>query len=93
VRSFGRLFSAFGTPADSLLSLASVADIATGKLRQQLASEDVLVIVAADVRIYRNIRYASCGRRGHAVKPMHKGREYRQLCRCRNRRCSAGSEG
>lgn len=39
MRSIGKLFTAFGTLADSLLSLASVVDVATAKLRIQLASE------------------------------------------------------
>lgn len=39
MRSITRLFSAFGTLADSLLSLASVVDTATAKLRLQLAEQ------------------------------------------------------
>lgn len=39
MRSITRLFGAFGTLADSLLSLASVVDAATAKLRLQLAGE------------------------------------------------------
>jgi hypothetical protein len=44
MRSITRLLSAFGTLADSVLALAGVVDIATGKLRQQLAVEAVEVI-------------------------------------------------
>jgi hypothetical protein len=44
MRSISRLLGAFGTLADSLLSLASVVEVATGKLRQQLAAEEVHVI-------------------------------------------------
>lgn len=36
MRSLARLFSAFLTVADSLLSLASLLDDATARLRQQL---------------------------------------------------------
>lgn len=39
MRSIGKLFTAFATLADSVLSLASVVDAATAKLRQQLALE------------------------------------------------------
>jgi hypothetical protein len=44
MRSITRLFAALGTLADSLLALAGVVDIATGKLRQQLAVETVEVL-------------------------------------------------
>jgi hypothetical protein len=44
MRSITRLFGAFGTLADSVLAVAGVIDIATGKLRQQLAVEAVEVI-------------------------------------------------
>lgn len=37
MRSLTRLFSAFGTLADSLLALTGVLDGATNQLRQQLA--------------------------------------------------------
>jgi len=37
MRSISRLFSAFGTLADSVLSLASVIDGASDRLRHQLA--------------------------------------------------------
>lgn len=37
MRSIARLFSAFSTLADSVLSLASVLDAGTARLRQQLA--------------------------------------------------------
>jgi hypothetical protein len=47
-------------------------------------------LVAADVRIYRALRCADCGHRGHVVKAFHRQREYRLLCRCRS--CGAGSE-
>ena len=47
-------------------------------------------VVAADVRIYRVLRCADCGRRGHVVKAFHRRDEYRLLCRCRS--CGAGSE-
>lgn len=40
-------------------------------------------LVSADVRIYRNLRCAECGHRGHKIQPMHRGREYRLLCSCR----------
>jgi hypothetical protein len=36
MRSIARLFAAFGTLADSVLSLAGVIDAAAGRLRQQL---------------------------------------------------------
>jgi hypothetical protein len=39
MRSISRLFGAFGTLADSLLSLSAVVNTATDKLRLQLASE------------------------------------------------------
>ena len=39
MRSITRLFGAFGTLADSLLSLASIIDAATSKLRLQIAAE------------------------------------------------------
>lgn len=39
MRSITRLFGAFGTLADSILSLAGVVDVAAGRLRQQLAQE------------------------------------------------------
>jgi hypothetical protein len=39
MRSITRLFSAFGTLADSILSLASLIDTASAKLRLQLANE------------------------------------------------------
>ena len=39
MRSITRLFGAFGTLADSLLSLSGVIDAATAKLRLQLATE------------------------------------------------------
>ncbi|HTU23105.1 MAG TPA: hypothetical protein VMG10_34030 [Gemmataceae bacterium] len=39
MRSISRLFSAFGTLADSVLSLASVIDGATARLRLQIAAE------------------------------------------------------
>ncbi len=44
MRSISRLFGAVGTLADSLLALASVLDVATGKLRQQLVLDGVEVI-------------------------------------------------
>jgi hypothetical protein len=44
MRSITRLFSALGTLADSLLALAGVVNIATDKLRHQLAIEAVEVI-------------------------------------------------
>jgi hypothetical protein len=44
MRSISRLFSAFGTLADSLLALAGVVNIATDKLRQQLAVEAIEVL-------------------------------------------------
>jgi hypothetical protein len=43
MRSISRLFTAFSTLADSLLALAGVVDLATGKLRQQLADETRLL--------------------------------------------------
>ena len=46
--------------------------------------------VQADVRIYRGMRCGFCRGRGHAVKPMHRGREYRLLCACR--KCGSGME-
>lgn len=39
MRSIARLFGAFGTLADSVLSLASVLDVATARLRLTLAAE------------------------------------------------------
>jgi hypothetical protein len=39
MRSIGKLFSAFSTLADSLLSLAAVIDNATAKVRQQIDQE------------------------------------------------------
>jgi hypothetical protein len=39
MRSITRLFSAFGTLADSVLALASVIDTAAAKIRLQLGSE------------------------------------------------------
>src|SRR5262249_53269590 len=39
MRSITRLFSAFGTLADSILTLANVVDTATAKLRLQIANE------------------------------------------------------
>lgn len=42
MKSIARLFSAFGTLADSLLALAGVIDVATGRIRMQLAHEDTL---------------------------------------------------
>jgi hypothetical protein len=48
------------------------------------------VLIAADVRSYRRLACPSCGHRGHTVKPMHRGRVYRLLCRCR--KCGAGME-
>ena len=39
MRSIGKLFSAFSTLADSLLSLAAVIDNATAKVRQQIDRE------------------------------------------------------
>lgn len=39
MRSIGKLFSAFGTLADSVLALAGVMDTATARLRMQLAQE------------------------------------------------------
>jgi hypothetical protein len=39
MRSIIRLFGAFGTLADCILALASVINVATDKLRLQLASE------------------------------------------------------
>jgi len=44
MRSTTKLFSAFATLADSLLALAGVVDVATGKLRQQLALDALEVI-------------------------------------------------
>lgn len=37
MRSITRLFGALGALADSILALSAVVDVATGKLRQQLA--------------------------------------------------------
>jgi hypothetical protein len=39
------LFSAFGTLADSILSLAPVVDTATGRLRQQIALDSELPVL------------------------------------------------
>jgi hypothetical protein len=39
MRPIGKLFGAFGTLVDSLLSLASVVDVATTRLRLQLADD------------------------------------------------------
>ena len=47
-------------------------------------------IVAADLRIYRNARCASCGHRGSKVQPYHRREEYRLLCTCR--RCGTETE-
>ncbi len=44
MRSITRLFTAVGALAESLLALASVLDVATGKLRQQLVLDGVEVI-------------------------------------------------
>lgn len=41
MRSMGKLFGAFGTLVDSLLSLASVVDVTTARLWLQLADESV----------------------------------------------------
>ena len=50
MRSISRLFGAFGTLADSLLSLASVVNTATDKLRVQLANEtDIPALPHAEV--------------------------------------------
>jgi hypothetical protein len=40
MRSIGKLFTAFATLADSVLSLAGVIDVATVRLRQQLALDE-----------------------------------------------------
>ena len=40
MRSASKLFAALGTLADSILALASVVDVATGQLRQQLALDE-----------------------------------------------------
>jgi len=45
MRSIARLFSAFGTLAESILSLSGVLDAATGRLRQQLALDEAAATV------------------------------------------------
>jgi hypothetical protein len=45
MRSITRLFSAFGTLADSLLALASVVNATTGRLQQSLAVEDASHVI------------------------------------------------
>jgi hypothetical protein len=36
-----------------------------------------------DLRTYRRMRCGGCGHRGHAVRPLRRGRDYRLLCTCR----------
>lgn len=45
MRSIGRLFGAFGTLAESILSLSAVVDVATGRLRQALAFDEVPTVL------------------------------------------------
>jgi hypothetical protein len=40
-------------------------------------------MVQADLRIYRGLKCAACGHRGHKVQPYHRRQEYRLLCTCR----------
>lgn len=40
MRSLTKLFGAVGSLADSILALASIVDVATGRLRQNLALDD-----------------------------------------------------
>lgn len=47
-------------------------------------------LVAGDVRIYQRLACPACGHRRHAVQPLHRGRIYRLLCRCK--KCGAGME-
>jgi hypothetical protein len=45
MRSITRLFSAFGTLADSLIALASVVNATTGRLQHTIAAEDASHVI------------------------------------------------
>ncbi len=61
-----------------------IADLRADGFRQGPPSHLHCDMLIADIDAYSTLECEVCGHGHHAVKPYHRGREYRLVCVCRH---------